>query len=129
MADEADGYWTRTTSPDGAHVWIVDAHELRMSHWVLGGALWRRAPDDKRLFAAPAGWSFEERVWRSNDLLELRGRRYPGVLPPIALTLDVRGEQGTIDAPDLPGSPPVPRGPQPLAAIERWLAAVPPGRR
>jgi hypothetical protein len=29
-SDEPDGYWTRTTSPDGAHVWLVNAWDVRM---------------------------------------------------------------------------------------------------
>jgi hypothetical protein len=66
----------------------------------MSGALWRRNPDEK-LFEAPHAWSFENRTWVSNDTLALGGRRYPGRLPGITLTLDVRGGWGTIELEDL----------------------------
>src|SRR6185312_3066038 len=126
-ADDQDGYWTRTTSPDGAYVWVVDAGEVKMSHWIMGGQLWRRVPPAK-LLAAPSGWSFEGRTWVSTHELKLTGRRYPGRLPGVTLTIDAVAERGVIESDDLaahqqggrylwvkPGEVPAPPpGPQPL---------------
>jgi len=136
--DDTDGFWTRTTSPDGAHVWIVDAHEAKMSHWIIAGTL-RRASPEAELFAPPHDWSFEARTWTSNDVLRLVGRRYPGGLPGVVVTLDVRAERGTIETQDLdelrargaygwlkPGVVPAPpSGPQPFDVLLRWLEAYP----
>jgi hypothetical protein len=137
-ADEPDGYWTRTTSPDGSYVWIVEAWDVKMSHWIMGGALWRRNPPTK-VFEAPHAWSFESRTWTSTEVLKLGGRRYPGRLPGVTLTLDVRAERAIIEVDDLaalqrggsftwvkPGDAPVsPSGPQPLGAVVSWLEAFP----
>jgi len=136
--DGPDDYWTRSTSPDRLHVWIVSAYDVKMSHWILGGALYRRDPEAK-LFAAPAGWSFDTRTWLSTDALKLEGRRYPGRLPGITLTIDLRSATGTIVSDDLAalqrsGSftglsasevPGAPRGSLPFDAIVRWLEAFP----
>ena len=128
--DEPDGFWTRTTSPDGRHVWIVNADEVKMSHWIMGGALWRREPREK-IFVAPYPWSFEGRTWVSNGELALTGRCYPGRLPGIKLTLELERREGTIlvESPAAwvkPGEVPVaPAGPRPLEEIVRWLDAFP----
>jgi hypothetical protein len=135
---EPDGYGTRTTSPDGAHFWLVNADEVKMSHWIMGGSLWRRGPAAK-LFEAPYGWSFDVRTWLSNDVLRLQGRCYPGRLPGITLTIDLPAARGTIEAEDLVAEqargsyagvklsevPSPPRDPQPFEDIVRWLEAFP----
>ena len=137
-ADEADGYWTRTTSPDGAHFWFVNADEVKMSHWIMGGSVWRRDPVGK-LFEAPYGWSFEGRSWLSNNVLKLDGRCYPGRLPGVTLTIDVGAERGSIEPIDLAAEqqrgsyaqvnprevPVAPYGSQALAEVVRWLEAFP----
>jgi hypothetical protein len=137
-ADGPDGYWTQTTSPDGAYVWIVSASDAKMSHWIMGGALYRRAPRTK-VFEAPYGWSFESQTWTSNAVIKLGGRRYPGRLPGVSLTIDVAAERGTLEADDLAELqrggrylwvkegevPRPPSGPQSLEAIVQWLEAFP----
>lgn len=138
LPDGPDDYWTKTTSPDGAHVWVVSPWDVKMSHWIMQGALWRASPEAK-LFEPPSDWSFENRTWPSNDVLRLEGRRYPGRLPGITLTLEVRAERGTLETENLaklqsagsyarvkPDEVPVPPvGPQPFDALLRWLEAFP----
>ena len=121
-----DGWWTKTTSPDGAHVWLVDAEEVKMSHWILGGVLARTDPKEK-LFRAPSGWSFETRTWEGSGVLLLEGRRYPGRLPGITLRIDLAARTGVIEAPHAPGVPLAPPDARPLDEIERWLDAFPSG--
>jgi hypothetical protein len=137
-ADEPDGYWTRATSPNGVHFWFVNADEVKMSHWIMGGSLWRREPPLK-LFEAPYGWSFEGRTWLSDVVLKLDGRCYPGRLPGITLTIDVPADRGTIEPDDFTegqrrGSyvgvkaseiPVAPTGSRPFEEVIRWLEAFP----
>lgn len=130
--DPPDDYWTKTTSPHGTYVWIVKAWEARMSHWVMAGALYEVSPRTL-LFEPPDDWSFEDRTWTSNDELRLVGRRYPGGLPGVVLTLDVPGRRGTIAlhepyaSPDAHGGkvkvPAPPDGPQPFDVLLLWLRA------
>jgi len=133
--EQPDDYWTKTTSADGAYVWIVKAWEARMSLWVMAGALHQTSPRTL-LFEPPEEWSFEERAWTSKSELRLVGRRYPGGLPGIVLTLDVPGRRGTIalhepDAlPDAQGgkakAPAPPSGSQPFDLLLHWLEAYAP---
>ncbi len=122
-----DDWWTKTTSPDGAYVWLVDAQEVKMSHWIVGGALERTEPKE-RLFRAPHGWSFETRTWEPGGVLVLEGRRYPGRLPGITVRIDLASRTGVIEAPEAPEAPGVPLAPagaRSLDEIERWLEAFP----
>jgi hypothetical protein len=126
------------TSPDGEHVWVMDEWAAKMSHWIRAGDL-RRRSSGKVIFAPPKDWSFENRTWTSNDELRLEGRRYPGRLPGVILTLSVRAESGTIETEDLAkhqsrGSyawmkpreyPAAPSGPQPFDVLLRWLSEFP----
>jgi hypothetical protein len=95
--EEADGRWTRTTSPDGTYVWIVDAFELQMASWRFGGTLWQRRPH-RKLFEVPYGWSFESREWTTDSELKIKGHPYSWPVPDITLLLDVGRREGRIDA-------------------------------
>lgn len=125
-SDETDGLWTKTTSPDGAYVWVVDAHEARMSHWIFAGSLMRTS-SNTAIFTPPSSWSFEDRTWTSKDALRLVGRCYPGTLPAIVLTLDVHAASGTIeiveDAGKRPAPPAPPEGAQSFDVLLGYLAA------
>jgi hypothetical protein len=132
IPDGPDDYWTKSTSPDGAHVWVVNAWDPHMSHWIIAGTLFRASPPTE-IFAPPTDWSFEQHEWTSNDELRLVGRRYPGTLPGIVLTLDVPARRGTVEirshaaTGDQSGThrkvrvPP--SDPQPFGALLRWLDA------
>jgi len=134
-AESAD----RLASPGGEYVWVVSAYEVRMSHWIEAGALFHVDRPGAPIFSAPDSWSFETRTWRSDTLLELEGRKYPGAMPGLRLTIDARRELGSIALDDLAalharGSygwvrahdvQPAPEGMQPLREISRWLDAYP----
>jgi hypothetical protein len=128
--DEPDDYWTRTTSPDGSFVWIVSPAEWANSQWVLAGTLWRKDPASS-LFNPPGDWSFESRDWVSPRTLKLVGRRFPGVMPGITLTLNVDALTGSIeiDAGDSRArprrTPMAPDGTQPFSLLLSWLHAYP----
>jgi hypothetical protein len=128
--DEPDGYQTRTTSPDGDYVWIVDPSEALPTQWVLAGALWRKQPPS-RLFVPPWDWNFEARAWTSPLCSRMGGRRFPGVMPGITLTLEPDTGRGTIvvDTGDKRRSrsqvPAAPSAAQPFAVLLAWLAAYP----
>ena len=126
--NEADGPYTRTTSPDGKYVWLADPYEVRMSHYIFVGELWQKSP--AAILLKPAdGWSFEQREWTSATRLQLHGRRYPGSRAGIVMTLDVETKTGMIESlppysHSLP-SPAAPAGAQPFALLNQWLTDFP----
>ena len=128
--DEPDGYLTRTTCPSGDFVWTVAPEEWAPSQWVLAGELWRKNPP-AGLFKPPEDWSFEDRDWISSGTLKLEGRRYPGIMPGITLTLDVKRLTGIVevDAGDrrlgASNPPGAPAGQQIFSDLLSWLAAYP----
>jgi len=90
----------KVTSPDGRFVWVGDAREVRMSHWVVSGSLW--SVESRACLLEPAGgWSCEALEWSAPATLRFAARRYPGVDPPVTLRIDAAAGVGWLEALDL----------------------------
>jgi len=83
----------KLTAPGGGFVWVSEHHEVKMSHWIARGALYRL--DDARtpVFEPAPEWSFERVAWEGPLVLSLLARRYPGTDAPVTARLDL--EAGT----------------------------------
>ena len=92
--------------------------------------LWRKDPLTC-LFRLPDDWSFEGRDWILPGTLRPAGRRFPGIMLGITVTLDVGTVAGIIevDAGDqrvrARRPPAAPTGMQPFSVLLAWLTAYP----
>jgi len=76
-------------SPDGKYAVVLNAYEMRMSHWLESGAVWNL---DTQTMIVPIGermWSTDRVTWTGNHDLEVEIRRYPGDVPGGNVRLDV----------------------------------------
>lgn len=78
----------RFPSPDGQYYVLRGAYEVRMSHWILPGALWDARTERLLTPLGDSQWSADAVEWApdgSHVAVELR--RYPGDAPSITLEL------------------------------------------
>jgi hypothetical protein len=94
----------------------VSAWEARMSLWIETPTLRNKATGEVVLSLRDTNWSLNSARWRSDDVVELRLRKYPGSHTPaeIMATLDCSQRTARIDGMVMPIS-------ELEAALERAL--------
>ncbi|HEY6879823.1 MAG TPA: hypothetical protein VI299_17465 [Polyangiales bacterium] len=117
-------------SPQENYAWIVRSDEVRMSHWIHGGALWP-VNASSPLFELAPDWDAHAR-WQDDERLVLRARKYPGGTPFVTLILDARQQTAIVEtdavaktAPSRLALPAAPPGAISFPALSAWLDAYP----
>lgn len=131
--DDPRAWVYKRTSPDGAFAWVATPHEVRMSHWIEAGSLWRVEPP-ACLLDPGSSWSCEDLRWVAPAELAFTARCYRGDDPAVRVWIDAargiarvtpfdlaaahaRGEWRHVAVPR-----PTPEGEISLGVLEAWLA-------
>jgi hypothetical protein len=79
----------KSNSPDGQFQVRVEAWEARMSLWVESPEICNAGTGETLLQFVSEMWSLDKANWKTNELVELTMRKYPGNHTPAQLTVVV----------------------------------------